>query len=581
MQKESPNMNFWQATRRFFEPVQEKPWAWIKASVQYTLWSIGPIAIMLFLKNITGSIETWDKKTFLTLVVWFLVFIVLYHITRICIKDWWWVNIDTRMIRTIYKKYLPEFIALENTQVEKIWTGRFISIIEKWFSTRNELLMLIFWKGNRVVVSLIFVWYVIGQTNSMLLFFFLLCLVGLHVVLNRINLYILANKRLCNPVNNEYLRSLVRIIMSKFEIMIQNKHGYEINKLDIIKDELYDLTKKRSLHIELVYILPELFVATLRIAMFLIVGVGIFDQTYSFADLVLFSSALWLMGHVMDLSSSTLKDFFVRFSDVEQLRHTFDSIPQVSYESWFPFVYQKGDILLQNISFSYQTQPILEQFSLTLQGGKKTAFVGESWGGKTTLIKLVAWYIQPASGEILVDGQNLSAIKLIDYYKHIGYLTQDPSVFDGTIYENLVYALDTEPTEEHIKKIITYAKCEFIREFEKWLETEIGERWVRLSGWQKQRLAIAKIMLKNPSIILLDEPTSALDSFNEEQISLALDKLFQGRTVILVAHRLQTVKKADKIFFLEQGKVVEEGTHAQLIKLNGKYKRMLDLQSGF
>ena len=170
---------------------------------------------------------------------------------------------------------------------------------------------------------------------------------------------------------------------------------------------------------------------------------------------------------------------------------------------------------------------------------------------------------------------------MYDYFSHIGYLTQEPSVFDGTIYENLVYALKEKPEESELSKVITLAKCEFIYDFPDGLQTEIGEKGIRLSGGQRQRLAIAKIMLKNPDIILLDEPTSALDSFNEEEISQALNHLFRGKTVIIIAHRLQTVKNADKILLFEFGKVVESGTHGELIKLNGKYKKMLDLQSGF
>jgi len=132
-----------------------------------------------------------------------------------------------------------------------------------------------------------------------------------------------------------------------------------------------------------------------------------------------------------------------------------------------------------------------------------------------------------------------------------------------------------------LEKIIKAAKCEFIYDFTDWLQTEIWERWIRLSGGQKQRLAIAKIMLKNPNIILLDEPTSALDSFNEEEISQALNNLFKWKTVIVVAHRLQTVKSADRILLFENWKVVEDWTHQSLIKKNWKYKKMLDLQTGF
>ena len=196
-------------------------------------------------------------------------------------------------------------------------------------------------------------------------------------------------------------------------------------------------------------------------------------------------------------------------------------------------------------------------------------------------MKLIAWYIIPNGWEIFVDEQNIHQVNIYDYYSNIWFLTQDPSVFDGTIYENLVYSLNNQPTDDQLKKVIKSAKCEFIYDFSEWLQTEIWERGVRLSWWQKQRLAIAKIMLKNPNIILLDEPTSALDSFNEEEISQALNNLFKWKTVIIVAHRLQTVKSADRILLFENWKVVEDWTHQSLIKKNWKYKRMLDLQTGF
>ena len=194
---------------------------------------------------------------------------------------------------------------------------------------------------------------------------------------------------------------------------------------------------------------------------------------------------------------------------------------------------------------------------------------------------MIAWYISPDEWEILVDWQNISEVNVYDYFSHIWFLTQDPSVFDGTIYDNLAYALKENPTDAKLKKIIKAAKCEFIYDFTEGIQTEIWEKWVRLSGGQKQRLAIAKIMLKNPDIILLDEPTSALDSFNEEEISQALNNLFQWKTVIIVAHRLQTVKSSDRILLFEEWKVVEDGTHQSLTRKNWKYKKMLDLQSGF
>jgi ATP-binding cassette subfamily B protein AbcA/BmrA len=197
-------------------------------------------------------------------------------------------------------------------------------------------------------------------------------------------------------------------------------------------------------------------------------------------------------------------------------------------------------------------------------------------------MKLIAGYLHPVRGSISVLGNMLSETALKTYYPHIGYLTQDPSVFDATIRENLISALPSlqrgvpegrgdfvsakteqnpqplrdssfakELTEQKLISALRLAHCDFVFDLEHGLDTEIGERGVRLSGGQKQRLAIAKIFLKDPEIILLDEPTSALDSFSEEAITIALDELFKNRTVIIVAHRLQTVRKADDIIVIE------------------------------
>lgn len=168
-------------------------------------------------------------------------------------------------------------------------------------------------------------------------------------------------------------------------------------------------------------------------------------------------------------------------------------------------------------------------------------------------MKLLAGYMRPKKGKLLIDGQDIASIRLDSYYPHIGYLTQDPSVFDGTIEENLLYGVrKAKVSKKEMDRAIELAECQFIYELEHGIKTEIGERGIRLSGGQKQRLAIAKIFLKNPEIILLDEPTAALDSYSEQKVAKAFEHLFVGRTVIVIAHRLQTVKSADDIIVLEK-----------------------------
>lgn len=273
--------------------------------------------------------------------------------------------------------------------------------------------------------------------------------------------------------------------------------------------------------------------------------------------------------------------------DISRLRELTDDLQTDHHDmnTWEVFLPKRKEIIIDALTYWYTSKEIVfSNFSLTITWSKKVALVGPSGGGKSTLIKLIAWYLHPDRGSILVDGQDLTQINLLSYYTHVGYLTQEPSVFDGTIRENLLYGMrDTEElsNEKTIEMTIPLAKCERIYELPNWLDTEIGERGIRLSGGQKQRLAIAKIMLKNPDIILLDEPTSALDSANEQAVTEALNNLFKNKTVIIIAHRLQTVKHADDIIYIADGEVVERGTHAELLALWWAYYKMVELQSGF
>ena len=366
------------------------------------------------------------------------------------------------------------------------------------------------------------------------------------------------------------------------EIVRNSKEQQEIQKTDNILTETTIINKKVWTYTLLMRLSSKILCEMLNIFVICYWIIILKDWW----DLSLFVGLLacvsLLNGKVNDFTSF-YKNLTDQFSNVQILRETFDNMPKMeNKKSDIPFNYKKWDIEIKNISFSYwEWKNVFEDFSLKIKWGTKTAFVWESWTWKTTLLKLIAWYIVPNTWGIFVDKQEIHNININDYFWNIWFLTQDPSVFDGTIYDNLVYALNEQPTDAKLKKVIKAAKCEFIYNFSEWLQTEIWEKWVRLSWWQKQRLAIAKIMLKNPDIILLDEPTSALDSFNEEEISQALNNLFKWKTVIIVAHRLQTVKSADRILLFEDWKVIEDWTHQSLIRKNWKYKKMLDLQSGF
>ena len=239
----------------------------------------------------------------------------------------------------------------------------------------------------------------------------------------------------------------------------------------------------------------------------------------------------------------------------------------------------KGNIEFKNVSFHYKSSKgILKNISFKLPQGEKIALVGPSGGGKTTICHLIPRFYDVTSGEIEIDGTNIKEFTLDSLRKQIGIVQQDVFLFGGTIKDNILYG-NLEASEEELIEAAKKANIyDYIQSLPKGFETEIGERGVKLSGGQKQRLSIARIFLKNPSILILDEATSALDNTTELLIQNALDELCKGRTTIVVAHRLSTIRNADEIMVISDGNIKEKGTHDELMKENGAYKILYDLQ---
>jgi subfamily B ATP-binding cassette protein MsbA len=240
----------------------------------------------------------------------------------------------------------------------------------------------------------------------------------------------------------------------------------------------------------------------------------------------------------------------------------------------------KNEIEFKNVDFSYtEEKQILKNINLTIKKGETVALVGNSGGGKTTVVNLIPRFYDVNSGEILIDGLNVKDISLSSLRDQIAVVFQDNFLFSGTIKDNIMLGKPTATKKEVEKAIKMACLDEFINSLENGLDTEIGERGVLLSGGQKQRIAIARAFLKNAPIVILDEATSALDNKSEAIVQQAIDNLMKDRTVIVIAHRLSTVQNADEICVLDQGEIVERGTHAELMQLeNGIYKKLQQSQ---
>lgn len=241
----------------------------------------------------------------------------------------------------------------------------------------------------------------------------------------------------------------------------------------------------------------------------------------------------------------------------------------------------QGEIELRGVTLRYDDakRPALDNLNLSIKPGEKIALVGRSGGGKTTLVSLLPRFYELQQGLILLDGIDIRAISLKSLRQQFALVSQDVILFNDTVFNNIAYGVLRDATEE---EVIAAAKAahawEFIQQLPKGLQNEIGDRGVRLSGGQRQRIAIARAILKNAPILLLDEATSALDTESEQHVQAALDALMQNRTSIVIAHRLSTIENADRIMVMEQGKIVESGSHATLIEQNGHYAKLYQKQ---
>jgi len=412
----------------------------------------------------------------------------------------------------------------------------------------------------------------------------LLCLVGVPLVLWPVNA--LAKKIKSITTGEQEMLALLNghlqeMISGIRVIRAFGMEGYEKEKFDNINDSLFRKNYRYRMSHTIGPAIVELVTSIIVIGLIMYGGMAIFNEemtsgsffTFLFTLIVILSpikqmTAWYNLTHRTIAASERVFEIMDKESDIQD--------PENPHESKI----LEDKIEFKNVTFSYpeSEEIVLQNINIEAKIGTTVALVGHSGAGKSTLVDLIPRFYHVNDGEILFDGVNIKNFRIKDIRDKIGVVTQEIFLFNGTIKENISYGNTNIPMANIVKAAQMAFADEFISKLPKKYDTQIGERGLMLSGGQRQRLSIARALLKNPEILILDEATSALDAQSELLVQQALEQLMKNRTTFVIAHRLSTIFKADNILVIDEGKIVEHGTHGELISQNGVYKDLYTLQ---
>jgi ABC-type multidrug transport system fused ATPase/permease subunit len=348
-------------------------------------------------------------------------------------------------------------------------------------------------------------------------------------------------------------------------------------------DSLFERIKKSMTGISGISAFATVIIGVVSVLAMIIGGKAAIAGTMQIGDLVLYIAlAALVAAPVFQIASigTQITEAFAGLDRIRELRTQRREDADDQNKNSCPSLV--GAVKMREVTFAYEAgRPVLHDINFTAAAGSTTALVGSSGSGKSTMMSLLMAFNRPQSGCITVDDIDLNTLRLADYRQHLGVVMQDNFLFDGTVAANISFSRP-DATRAEIERVATIARCdEFVRGFPLGYDTIVGERGVKLSGGQRQRVAIARALLADPRLLILDEATSSLDSDSEAAIQAGLAALRQGRTTFVIAHRLSTIRSADQILVLEGGRIVERGTHQQLMDANGRYRELHDRQYAF
>ena len=466
---------------------------------------------------------------------------------------------------------LRKMKTIDYLEYQKFGTGRLIQKIEDGAMASRDVMIdfwlkILRWLLPTILFSLVFIFNVKKELVLFVLVGYVIVILVSNVILKK--LYVLKEKIL---FNQEFLnKHLVRGLMELVVFRTNKKYDTEIKiTKEGIKNIVDGKTKIKLVH-EIFFSLFALIVNVLKV---IILAYAVMEGDLTVGAVVTIISLLGKAYEPIAIFNVEYVDYKLNKITVNKYLEFLNVKDDDALENGKVIKKVDGRIELKNVSFGYEDNQVINDLSLVIESGTSIALVGESGSGKSTIIKLLMGLIKPDDGKVLVDGIDLKKVSLNSYYDHVSYVSQEVPIFDGTLRENLVF--DKNVSDDEIIEVLKLVSLEqFYSKLQNGLDTELGERGIKLSGGEKQRVALARLFFEDTKIIILDEATSALDNITEKKVMNSIFEKLSNRTVIMIAHRLDSIKNVEEVLVLKDGEIVERGLYDELLQKDGYFTKL-------
>lgn len=568
------NSSTWKTFFQLFKIANPPKGLFVGAILISLLQAVASLAIPLILQRV---VDRWSSDLLTPEWIAYFLFAFLVQVITSALSIYWLHIVGQRVVANLRTTLWDHLIKLPIPFYDGIKSGELVSRLNNDTTTLQQLLSE---QSVRLLTSFV---SVIGAVAILFTLDWQMTLVILFSVPTTLVIVIPLGRKL-------------RVIAKETQQELGNLSGFFaelLGEIRLVKSQATEQMEVRTgkVKIETLFdygvkegriqaILIPLLNVTLTGMLIAILGFGAYRvSTGALSTGELLAFMLYVFQIITPLI--TMSEFLTRLQKArgatERIAELLDVRPE-PYSTYQESI-EQADLSFENVTFHYGTEPVLQGLSLHVSPGATTAIVGRSGAGKTTLFSLAEQFYTPTEGSIRYGNRDIQTYARDTWRQIVGYVAQDSPVLSGSVRTNIVYGLQREVSDAEIKEACEMANAwSFIEVMPNQLETEIGERGIRLSGGQRQRLAIARALLRNPQILLLDEATSSLDSESERVVQEALDRLMVGRTTLVIAHRLSTVRHADQIVVLEDGHISGIGKHEQLLNENALYQRLVSQQ---